>query len=351
MPSCDSEYTLPTSNTPFHPTSLTAPPLPSAPSFPHFPPLPPHCTPSPTTPIPPHHYTPPLPPLQPPFTPTAPFLPLHPNPSPYTLPSSYCTLLPHNNTTLPPTTPPFLPTATPPNHPPTNRQALLHNAPSPPPGNDAGPAVKKQRKARTAFTDHQLQTLEKSFERQKYLSVQDRMELAAKLNLTDTQDEVEAPDGRRPRAAGRGGQLRRPPEAVRARKPLAYRLYPPGLPILPPVPAADPLRDALRPEALRPEAIRPELLRQEALRLDRPELLKSEGGKFDAGRLLPADVRGLSPSAARDPDDEGVSLGEAGRVGLLRPSVTPSPPHCPSPTDLRVRVSPGPLSDPHKAPH
>ncbi|XP_076316059.1 barH-like 1 homeobox protein isoform X2 [Tachypleus tridentatus] len=47
--------------------------------------------------------------------------------------------------------------------------------------------AKKPRKARTAFSDHQLQTLEKSFERQKYLSVQDRMELAAKLNLTDTQ--------------------------------------------------------------------------------------------------------------------------------------------------------------------
>ncbi|CAL4063999.1 unnamed protein product [Meganyctiphanes norvegica] len=46
---------------------------------------------------------------------------------------------------------------------------------------------KKQRKARTAFTDNQLQTLEKNFERQKYLSVQDRMELAAKLQLTDTQ--------------------------------------------------------------------------------------------------------------------------------------------------------------------
>ncbi|XP_013776843.1 homeobox protein ceh-31-like [Limulus polyphemus] len=46
---------------------------------------------------------------------------------------------------------------------------------------------KKQRKARTAFTDHQLQTLEKCFERQKYLSVQERMELASKLNLTDTQ--------------------------------------------------------------------------------------------------------------------------------------------------------------------
>ncbi|KAG5682707.1 hypothetical protein PVAND_012041 [Polypedilum vanderplanki] len=46
---------------------------------------------------------------------------------------------------------------------------------------------KKQRKTRTAFTDHQLQTLEKTFERQKYLSVQDRMELANKLNLSDTQ--------------------------------------------------------------------------------------------------------------------------------------------------------------------
>lgn len=51
----------------------------------------------------------------------------------------------------------------------------------------SSPPSKKQRKARTAFTDHQLQTLEKSFERQKYLSVQDRMELAAKLQLTDTQ--------------------------------------------------------------------------------------------------------------------------------------------------------------------
>lgn len=47
--------------------------------------------------------------------------------------------------------------------------------------------AKKQRKARTAFTDNQLNCLEKSFERQKYLSVQDRMELAAKLNLSDTQ--------------------------------------------------------------------------------------------------------------------------------------------------------------------
>ncbi|XP_046562695.1 barH-like 1 homeobox protein [Haliotis rubra] len=46
---------------------------------------------------------------------------------------------------------------------------------------------KKPRKARTAFTEHQLRCLEKSFDRQKYLSVQDRMELATKLGLTDTQ--------------------------------------------------------------------------------------------------------------------------------------------------------------------
>ena len=46
---------------------------------------------------------------------------------------------------------------------------------------------KKPRKARTAFTDQQLNCLEKSFERQKYLSVQDRMELAARLSLSDTQ--------------------------------------------------------------------------------------------------------------------------------------------------------------------
>uniref|UniRef100_A0A4W5LC72 BarH like homeobox 1 n=1 Tax=Hucho hucho TaxID=62062 RepID=A0A4W5LC72_9TELE len=47
--------------------------------------------------------------------------------------------------------------------------------------------LKKPRKARTAFSDRQLAQLERSFERQKYLSVQDRMELAASLNLSDTQ--------------------------------------------------------------------------------------------------------------------------------------------------------------------
>ncbi|KAL7668458.1 hypothetical protein ACOME3_009160 [Neoechinorhynchus agilis] len=47
--------------------------------------------------------------------------------------------------------------------------------------------AKKQRKARTAFTDKQLCCLEKQFEAKKYLSVQDRLEIANKLNLTDTQ--------------------------------------------------------------------------------------------------------------------------------------------------------------------
>ncbi|KAI6227620.1 Protein CBR-CEH-31 [Aphelenchoides fujianensis] len=46
---------------------------------------------------------------------------------------------------------------------------------------------KKARKARTIFTDKQLQELEAMFEKHKYLSVQDRMNLAHRMNLTDTQ--------------------------------------------------------------------------------------------------------------------------------------------------------------------
>uniref|UniRef100_A0A3B3UJW3 Homeobox domain-containing protein n=1 Tax=Poecilia latipinna TaxID=48699 RepID=A0A3B3UJW3_9TELE len=45
----------------------------------------------------------------------------------------------------------------------------------------------KVRKARTAFSEQQLTQLEKSFQNRKYLSVQDRMELAASLQLSDTQ--------------------------------------------------------------------------------------------------------------------------------------------------------------------
>uniref|UniRef100_A0A5K3EK31 Homeobox domain-containing protein n=1 Tax=Mesocestoides corti TaxID=53468 RepID=A0A5K3EK31_MESCO len=47
--------------------------------------------------------------------------------------------------------------------------------------------LKKPRKARTAFTDSQLTELERNFESQKYLSVQDRIQLANRLKLNDTQ--------------------------------------------------------------------------------------------------------------------------------------------------------------------
>uniref|UniRef100_A0A3B5LBM2 Homeobox domain-containing protein n=1 Tax=Xiphophorus couchianus TaxID=32473 RepID=A0A3B5LBM2_9TELE len=54
----------------------------------------------------------------------------------------------------------------------------------------AGPEpglLKKVRKARTAFSEQQLTQLERSFQNRKYLSVQDRMALAASLQLSDTQ--------------------------------------------------------------------------------------------------------------------------------------------------------------------
>jgi len=66
----------------------------------------------------------------------------------------------------------------------SSSQSLQHHNTG---GSSGSNKAKKTRKARTAFTDHQLNTLEQSFERQKYLSVQDRMELASKLNLSDTQ--------------------------------------------------------------------------------------------------------------------------------------------------------------------
>lgn len=48
-------------------------------------------------------------------------------------------------------------------------------------------ANKKPRKARTAFSDLQLKALELQFDRQKYLTVQDRTDLAQRLGLSDTQ--------------------------------------------------------------------------------------------------------------------------------------------------------------------
>ncbi|VDM94741.1 unnamed protein product, partial [Onchocerca ochengi] len=45
----------------------------------------------------------------------------------------------------------------------------------------------RRRKARTVFSDQQLQGLEKRFETQRYLSTPERIELATILNLSETQ--------------------------------------------------------------------------------------------------------------------------------------------------------------------
>lgn len=54
---------------------------------------------------------------------------------------------------------------------------------------NSGPNSKsyRRRKARTVFSDQQLQGLEKRFECQRYLSTPERIELAAALNLSETQ--------------------------------------------------------------------------------------------------------------------------------------------------------------------
>lgn len=59
----------------------------------------------------------------------------------------------------------------------------MHSSTSDP----AAARLRKPRKARTAFSDQQLSRLERSFQKQKYLSVQDRVELAAALQLSDAQ--------------------------------------------------------------------------------------------------------------------------------------------------------------------
>jgi len=45
----------------------------------------------------------------------------------------------------------------------------------------------RRRKARTVFSDQQLNGLEERFESQKYLSTPERVELASQLNLSETQ--------------------------------------------------------------------------------------------------------------------------------------------------------------------
>ena len=50
-----------------------------------------------------------------------------------------------------------------------------------------GHRMKKKRKLRTVFTEKQLEGLESKFAEKKYLSVPDRMELASRLELSETQ--------------------------------------------------------------------------------------------------------------------------------------------------------------------
>jgi hypothetical protein len=54
-------------------------------------------------------------------------------------------------------------------------------------GNGGTSKSYRRRKARTVFSDQQLQGLEKRFECQRYLSTPERIELAAALNLSETQ--------------------------------------------------------------------------------------------------------------------------------------------------------------------
>ncbi len=50
-----------------------------------------------------------------------------------------------------------------------------------------GHRLKRKRKLRTVFTEKQLEGLESKFNDKKYLSVPDRMELASRLELSETQ--------------------------------------------------------------------------------------------------------------------------------------------------------------------
>ncbi|KAG2471317.1 homeobox protein BarH-like 1 [Erpetoichthys calabaricus] len=55
------------------------------------------------------------------------------------------------------------------------------------PGSDPGSKAKKGRRSRTVFTELQLMGLEKRFEKQKYLSTPDRIDLAESLGLSQLQ--------------------------------------------------------------------------------------------------------------------------------------------------------------------
>ncbi|KAL3101397.1 hypothetical protein niasHT_021515 [Heterodera trifolii] len=87
-------------------------------------------------------------------------------------------LAPRNNSASPTTSGRFSPRSS---APPTPSETGASGA------GGGGSGGKKARKARTIFTDKQLQELETMFGSQKYLSVQDRVSLAQRMGLTDTQ--------------------------------------------------------------------------------------------------------------------------------------------------------------------
>lgn len=145
-----------------------------------------------------------------------------------------------------------------------------------------------------------------------------------------------------PAAASVDLYYRQAAAAAALQKPLAYRLYPPGLPLLPTAslqqdalrtsnfPPSDHLRDVLRPE-LRPEAPRPETFRPEALRLDlfRPDLLRNDHLKLsESPRSMSGGLYVDTKRTSSETEDSDTSV--RGTEGHQSPA----------PTDLRIRVSP-----------
>lgn len=126
-------------------------------------------------------------------------------------------------------------------------------------------------------------------------------------------------------------------------KPLAYRLFPPGLPLLPL--QAEPLREVIRPDALRqefrPDTLLSESLRQDVFRADllRPDILRIPEALRPTFLHREEAVKTETPPSgpAEGADERGLSKSPLSPIAL-----TPSPQDLnPSaPTDLRIKGSP-----------
>ncbi|KAE8292582.1 BarH-like 1 homeobox protein Bar-class homeodomain protein MBH2 BarH-related homeobox protein 1 [Larimichthys crocea] len=98
-------------------------------------------------------------------------------------------------------------------------------------GEGVASAPLKPRKARTAFSQQQLWRLERSFQQNKYLNVQDRLQLAASLQLSDTQVKTWYQNRRTKWKRQSSVGLDPLAEAGRIFLPTHF-LYPPALPTL-----------------------------------------------------------------------------------------------------------------------